>query len=64
MKRADGRKKQRKEEQALVFVVPEITVNRRVGRGWFSMDTVAAIEQFARYTVALLLLRIKLPSNM
>jgi hypothetical protein len=48
MKRADGRKKQRKEEQALVFVVPEITVNRRVGRGWFSMDTVAAIEQFAR----------------
>jgi hypothetical protein len=48
---AEGRKKQRKEEveeQALDFAVPEITVERRVGNGWLSMDAVVAIEQFAR----------------
>jgi hypothetical protein len=48
---AEGTKKRRKEEveeQALVFAVPEITVDRRVGRGWLSMDAVVAIEQFAR----------------
>uniref|UniRef100_J3L677 Uncharacterized protein n=1 Tax=Oryza brachyantha TaxID=4533 RepID=J3L677_ORYBR len=47
---AEGRKKRRKEvleEQALV-AVPEITVERRVGRGWLSLDAVVAIEQFAR----------------
>ena len=48
---AEGTKKQRKEEveeQGLVFAVPEITVDRQVGRGWLSMDAVVAIEQFAR----------------
>jgi hypothetical protein len=48
---SEGTKKRRKEEveeQALVFAVPEITVDRRVGRGWLSMDAVVAIEQFAR----------------
>uniref|UniRef100_A0A0D9YHY6 Uncharacterized protein n=1 Tax=Oryza glumipatula TaxID=40148 RepID=A0A0D9YHY6_9ORYZ len=47
---AEGRKKRRKEaleEQALV-AVPEITVERRVGRGWLSLDAVVTIEQFAR----------------
>jgi hypothetical protein len=44
---ADGRKEE-VEEQALDFAVPEITVERRVGRGWLSMDAVVAIEQFAR----------------
>lgn len=47
---AEGRTKQRKEEveEQAVFMVPEITVERRVGRGWLSLDAVVAIEQFAR----------------
>uniref|UniRef100_A0A0D9V8A8 Uncharacterized protein n=1 Tax=Leersia perrieri TaxID=77586 RepID=A0A0D9V8A8_9ORYZ len=47
---AEGKKKRRKEaleEQALV-AVPEITVERRVGRGWLSLDAIVVIEQFAR----------------
>ncbi|KAK1668621.1 hypothetical protein QYE76_056780 [Lolium multiflorum] len=44
---AEGRKEE-VEEQALDFAVPEITLERRVGRGWLSMDAVVAIEQFAR----------------
>ncbi|KAL6614102.1 hypothetical protein ACP70R_036372 [Stipagrostis hirtigluma subsp. patula] len=48
----EGRKKKPRkevevEEQALV-AVPEVTVERRVARGWLSLDAVVAIEQFAR----------------
>ncbi|VAH82327.1 unnamed protein product [Triticum turgidum subsp. durum] len=47
---ADGRKKQRKEEveEEPLVAVPEITLERRVGRGWLSVDAIVAIEQFAR----------------
>lgn len=46
-----GKKKQRKEvaveEQALV-AVPEVTMEPRVAQGWFSLDAIVSIEQFAR----------------
>ncbi|KAI5003579.1 hypothetical protein ZWY2020_030739 [Hordeum vulgare] len=47
---ADGRKKQRKEEvqEEPLVAVPEITLERRVGSGWLSLDAIVSIEQFAR----------------
>uniref|UniRef100_A0A8I7B622 Uncharacterized protein n=1 Tax=Hordeum vulgare subsp. vulgare TaxID=112509 RepID=A0A8I7B622_HORVV len=47
---ADGRKKQRKEEvqEEPLVAVPEITLERRVGPGWLSLDAIVSIEQFAR----------------
>lgn len=46
---ADGRKQRKEEvEEEPLVAVPEITLERRVGRGWLSLDAIVAIEQFAR----------------